>query len=314
MGDGREKRSGPQPLAAVPAPILVVVGVVGLEGSAAIATTLISSAGIAGAVSLRLGFGAIGLLALSRPRLRGLDRRAAALAVVVGSVLAAHHLCFYEAIHRLPLGVAVTLEFAGPLTVALLGSQRRADVLWAVLAAFGVAGAAGIAGAGGIYIAGVALALGAGACWAGYIAVFPVLAARAGRSDGLAVATAWAAIAVVPYGIVTSHDQIFTVHALLLGVIVALLADVVSYTLQSEALGRMPRSVFSILTSTEPAAGAILGLIALGQHITAAQWAGILAVVFASIGATRSSRISPAAASQAPGAENAEMDDKYPDH
>jgi len=292
----RRTATGRPPLAAVPAPVLVLGGVVGLEGGAAVAATLIPRAGIAGTVSLRLGFGALGLLALSRPRLRSLDRRTVLLVAVVGSVLAAHHLFFYEAIHRLPLGVAVTLEFVGPLTVALLGSQRRVDVLWAALAAIGVAGAAGIAAIGHINVAGVAFGLGAGACWAGYIAVFPVLAARAGRGDGLALSTAWAAAAIVPYAVVTGHGRIFTAHALLFGAVVALLSDVIAYTVQSEALGRIPRSLFSILTSTEPAVGAILGLTALGQHITAQQWAGMLAVVVASIGATRSHQTSPAAA------------------
>jgi inner membrane transporter RhtA len=181
-----------------------------------------------------------GLLALGRPCLRDLDRRAVLLVITVGTLLAAHHLCFYTAIHRLPLGVAVTLEFIGPLTVAL----------------------------------------------AGYIVAFPLLASRLGRSSGLSLATGWAAVITVPFWLATGLGRIFTPRTLVLGAVVALLSDVVSYSLQSEALGRMPGSLFSILTSTEPAVGALFGLVALGQRVSLLQWGGMLAVIAASIGAT----------------------------
>jgi inner membrane transporter RhtA len=271
---------------AVPAPALVLGGVVGLEGGAVVATTVIPFAGIAGTVMLRVGFGAIGLLALGRPCLRGLDRRAVLLVITVGTLLAAHHLCFYIAIHRLPLGVAVTLEFTGPLTVALAGSKRRIDLLWAFLAAIGVTGAAGITGSGPISLTGILFGLGAGACWAGYIVAFPLLASRPGRSSGLSLATGWAAVITVPFWLATGPGRIFTPRTLVLGAVVALLSDVVSYSLQSEALGRMPGSLFSILTSTEPAVGALFGLVALGQRVSLLQWGGMLAVIAASIGAT----------------------------
>ncbi|HWG15200.1 MAG TPA: EamA family transporter [Streptosporangiaceae bacterium] len=272
--------------AQVPAPALVLGGVVGLEGGAVVAATVIPVAGITGTVMLRLGFGALGLIALRRPSVRGLDRRTVLLTIALGLLLAAHHLCFYLAIHRLPLGVAVTLEFAGPLTVVLAGTQRRIDLVWALLAAAGVAGAAGVTSSGHISPIGIAAGLGAGACWAGYIVVFPRLASHRGRGDGLALATGCAAVVTVPFWLASSPGRIFTPRALVLGAVVALLSDVLSYSLQSEALGRMPGSLFSILTSTEPAAGALFGLVALGQRIGPWQWAGMLAVVAASIGAT----------------------------
>jgi inner membrane transporter RhtA len=279
---GRPRR----PHVTVSAPALVLGGVVGLEGGAVVAATVIPTAGIVGTVMLRLGFGALGLLALGRPSLRDLDRRSILLVIAVGSLLAAHHLCFFAAIHRLPLGVAVTLEFAGPLTVALAGSRRRIDLLWAVLAAAGVAAAAGLTGGGHITLPGVLLGLGAGACWAGYIVIFPRLASSQGRSAGLSLATTWAAVVVVPLWLATDPGRIFTPRALVLGAVVALLSDVISYSLQSEALGRMRGSLFSILTSTEPAVGALFGLVALGQQISLLQWGGMVAVVAASIGAT----------------------------
>jgi inner membrane transporter RhtA len=274
-------------LARVPPPALVVTGVVALEGGAAIATRLIAVAGTPVTVALRLGFGAIGLNAMTRPRLRALSGRASALVVAVGVLLAAHHLCFYASIHRLPLGVAVTLEFAGPLTVSLIGSRRRLDLVWVTLAAAGVTASAGLATRGPIEVAGVLLALGAGACWAAYIVTFPRLARLIGRADGLALGTLIAAVAVVPYAVAIDAGRLFTVHALLLGLTIAAIADVFAYTLQSEALDRITPALFSILTSTEPAAAAIIGLLALGQHITWWQWAGMAAVTIASVGATR---------------------------
>jgi inner membrane transporter RhtA len=277
---------------AVPPTALVLGGVVGLEGGAVVAATIIPAAGIAGTVMLRLGFGSVGLTALGRPSLRGLDRRAVLLVIAVGSLLAVHHLCFYLAIHKLPLGIAVTLEFTGPLTVALAGSKRRLDLLWALLAAAGVAAAAGITGGGPISLVGIVSGLAAGACWAGYIVVFPRLASHRGRSGGLALATAWAAVVTVPFWLASDPGRIFTPKTLLLGAVVALLSDVVSYSLQSEALGRLPASLFSILTSTEPAVGALFGLVALGQRVSLLQWGGMLAVTAASIGAT-STRPSP---------------------
>jgi inner membrane transporter RhtA len=239
-----------------------------------------------------------------RPRWRRcLEIKTRGLAAAVGALLVLHHLCFYEAIHRLPLGVAVTLEFAGPLAVALAGARHWIAVGWAVLAAAGVAAAADIIAPGAIGVAGVSFGLAAGACWAGYIAVYPVLASRAGDREALPLAMTCAAVGVAPFGIAMDHAGMFTGRSVLLGVAVALLCDVLAYTLQADALRRMPRSLFSILTSTEPAAGAILGLLALGQRIALLQWTGIVAVVIASVGATRAhrppKRSSPAGAPRA---------------
>jgi inner membrane transporter RhtA len=271
----------------VPPPVLVVSGVVAFESGAAIATRLIARIGTPATVALRLGFGAIGLCAMTRPNVRGLSRRAVGLVLAIGLLLAVHHLCFYGSIHRLPLGVAVTIEFAGPLTVALAGSRRRLDLVWVALAGVGVAVTAGIASDVRIDVVGVLLALAAGASWATYIVTFPALARELGRSDGLALATSVAAVVVVPYAVIGYGGRMFTGRALLLGLVIAALTDIFGFTLQSEALGRISAGLFSILTSTEPAAGAVIGLVALGQHITAWQWAGMIAVTIASIGATR---------------------------
>ena len=277
-------------MGAAPAAGLVVGGVVALEGAAALATSLIPLAGTPGTVALRLGFGAVGLAVIARPDLRRLRGQPGILAVVAGGILALHHLCFYAAIHRLPLGVAVTLEFLGPLAVALAGSRRPLDLGWAALAGLGVAMTAGLTLSGGINVPGLLFALTAGAAWAGYIVVFPRLSATLGRAEGLAVASLAGAAMAVPLGIAIDGRHLVDLHVLLIGLAVALLADVLAYSLQAEALTRISGRLFSILTSTEPAAGALLGLVFLGQHITAWQWAGIVAVTIAAIGAVNTSR------------------------
>jgi inner membrane transporter RhtA len=285
----RRKRScSAKGLAVAPAPLLVFGGVVGLEGGAAVATTLIPLAGVPGTVALRFGFGALGLCLIARPRIRGLSADAVGLVILVGAILAAHHLCFYEAIHRLPLGVAVTLEFTGPLAVALVGFRHRSDLVWAPLAAAGVVVTVGLSVQRHINLTGVICGVVAGTCWAAYIVIFPRLASSLGRSDALSLSMLAAAIGTVPYGLAVDGDRLLAIHAILLGAAVAALSDVIAYTFQSEALSRIAASLFSILSSTEPAVGALLGLIALGQRITMWQWAGMLAVTAASVGAIRS--------------------------
>lgn len=272
-------------LRGTPAPALVLGGVVGLQGGATIARLLFPIAGVPGVVTLRLGFGAVMLGGLRRPRLR-MARRTLGLVVVVGVLLVIHHLAFYGAVDRLPLGVAVTLEFCGPLAVALAGSRRLLHVIWALLAAAGVVAASGFGLGGHFSGLGIAMALGAGTCWAGYIIVFPRLSQRMDQGQALASATIVAALISLPYGITVDHAGIFTWKALGLGAAVALLADVISYSLQAEALGRISGRLFSVLSSTEPAVGALFGLIALGQHMRFLQWLGVVAVVAASIGAS----------------------------
>jgi threonine/homoserine efflux transporter RhtA len=165
--------------AGAPAPVMVLGGVASLEGGAVLARGLFATAGVPGVVALRLGFGAVMLGGLRRPRLRG-DWRTVTLVAVTGIVLAIHHLAFYAAVARLPLGVATTLEFCGPLAVALAGSRRALHLLWAILAAAGVVLASGFGTGGHWQGPGVALALAAAACWACYITA--VAAASAGAS------------------------------------------------------------------------------------------------------------------------------------
>jgi inner membrane transporter RhtA len=277
-------------LAATPAPALVLGGVLGLAGSATLARLLLPIAGVVGAVALRLAFAATLLVALHRPSPR-MDRRTLRLVVLVGATLVAHHLAFYAALQRLPLGVAVTLEFSGPLALALSGSRRLLHVAGALTAAAGVvAVSGGVDGAGHWSATGAALALGAGVCWAAYIVVFPQLTRLVDHGAALAAVTSFGAVVTVPLAVATTSTGVFTSKAIGLGAVVAVLADVVAYSLQANALGRISGRLFSVLSSTEPAMGALLGLVALGQHLSGVQWSGVLAVAVASAGASRGER------------------------
>jgi|SRR5579875_52297 len=263
-----------------PAAAMVLGGVVALEGGAALARTVFATAGVPGTVALRLGFGSVLLAIRRRPALpRG--GRQLAVAVGVGLLLAVHHLAFYGAVDRLPLGVAVTLEFCGPLAVALAGSRRLGHVALAMVAAGGVVLASGFGLTGRWSATGVGLALLAGGCWASYIALFPRLEPAADRGRVLSTVTLLAAVMTLPYGIAIDHRGMFTVRALGLGLLIAALADLTAYTLQAHALSRLTARAFSVLTSTEPAMGGLIGLIALGQRIDLTEWAGVVLVTVA---------------------------------
>ncbi|MBC3840110.1 EamA family transporter [Streptacidiphilus sp. 4-A2] len=268
-------------LGRVPAPGLVFGGILGLQGGAALSVGLFPLVGPAGVVLLRLCFAAAVLVGFWRP---GRPRPGTGRTVLAaGALLAAHHLCYYQAIGRIPLGAATTVEFLGPFAVALAGSRRLPELAWALLAAAGVLAL----GAGGAPLgpAGVGFAALAGGCWAGYILVSARLARQVGDGSGLALAVAWAALLSLPYGLFQAGQRLLEPRTLLLGAAVALLSSVLPYSLNLEALRRIPPRVFGVLTSLEPAVGALLGVLLLGQHLSPAQYAGIAAVAAASAGA-----------------------------
>ncbi|MQY34400.1 hypothetical protein SRB17_23690 [Streptomyces sp. RB17] len=271
-------------LGAVPAPGLVLGGILGLQGGAALTTGLYPVVGPAGVVTLRLAIAALVLTAMWRPRIRG-DRTTLGVAAAAGTLLAVHHLAYYEAVARLPLGAATTLEFLGPFAIALSGSRRAPDLLWAGLAATGVLLLSRTGTA--LDSAGAACAAVAGCCWAGYILVGKRLAQRAPDGRGLALAVTWGALLSLPYGIAQAGTRLLDPGTLAVAAVVAVLSSVVPYTCQLEALRRLTPRVFGVLTSLEPAIGALTGLLFLGQHLAPAQWAGVAAVGLASVGATR---------------------------
>jgi inner membrane transporter RhtA len=229
---------------------------------------------------------AIVLLLVCRPRLRGHSRADWGTVVVFGITMAAMNGLFYQAVARIPLGPAVTLEVLGPLALSVLASRRAINVVWAGLALTGVFLLGG-GGFGGVDPVGVAFALGAGAMWAAYI----VFSARTGRrfpqADGLALAMAVGAVLFLPLGIAESGARLADPTTVALGGAVALLSSVLPYTLELLALRRLPASTFAVLMSLEPALAATAGFLVLGQSLSSLEALAIALVVAASMGAVR---------------------------
>jgi inner membrane transporter RhtA len=270
----------------VPAPLLVLAAVASVQSGAAIATRLFPVAGPGGTVLLRLGLSAVVMVVLARPRVSGRSRGDLLLVAGFGLVLAAMNAIFYVAIDRIPLGVAVTVEFIGPLGVAVGGSRRGLDLLWVAFAAVGVVLLT--SGGGHTDVLGLALAFVAGLFWAGYI----LLSKRVGTvfpgASGIALALAVGTVAVAPFGIVDGGGALLRPTVVGRGAAVAALSSAVPYTLELFALRRLRASVFGVLMSLEPAFAALSGLLFLGQDLRVREWVAVGCVMVASVGATRS--------------------------
>lgn len=276
-----------------PAVAMVLGGIFSVQLGSALVTTVFDELGPGGAVLLRTLFAGAVLIAIWRPPRHALDPSTVRLIGLYGIVLALMNLSFYEALERLPLGIAVTLEFTGPLAVALIGSRSRADVLWALIAAGGIVLFAPDIG-DGLDATGVAFALFAGSMWACYI----LLAARVGRGPagvgGLSVAMVVATLILIPLGIHEGGSDLLTPELLATGFAVAMLSSAVPYVLELEALRRLPENVVGVLLSLEPAAAALIGTVALGQALAGRELLAIAMVVIASAGALRESPQQPA--------------------
>lgn len=287
-----------------PSIALVGTGAVSVQFGAALATKLFGRVGPGGAVMLRLVFAAALLVALVRLLRRRWPvaptaRRPSADWMVVaafGVVMAAMNLSFYESIDRVPLGVAVTVEFSGPLALALVGSRRWADGLWAAAAGTGVALLATGAGRH-LDPVGLALALLAGACWAGYILLSKETGRRFASLDGLAWAMTVAGAVVIPFGLVQGGTTLGRPSVLLLGLSVAVLSSVVPYSLELLALRRLTARAFGVMMSLDPALATAAGFLVLAQHLTLQEWAALGLVVVANLGNTLTGR--PAALADA---------------
>jgi inner membrane transporter RhtA len=269
---------------AIPPTALVLLGIVSVQVGSALAKNLFSTAGTFGTVTLRLVFAAAVLGLWWRPSLR-MNRRAWAVVLGYGLVLGSMNLFFYLALMRIPLGIAVTIEFLGPLTVALVASRRWLDVFWALLAAAGVLLL--MEGRGDLELAGFLFALAAGTCWGFYILLGAALGRHTSGGNGLALGIAVAALVAVPLGMAEAGAALLQPWVLAAGLGVALLSSVIPYSLELEALRKMPPRVFGILMSLEPAMAALAGLVILGESLRWPQWIAVLCVVAASAGATR---------------------------
>jgi inner membrane transporter RhtA len=268
---------------------LVMGAIASVQLGAAVATTLFDELGPAGTVLLRTGFAAVALVVVWRPHLHGRTHGALRDAALYGLTLAAMNLSFYGALDRIPLGIAVTLEFTGPFAVAVAGSRRASDLLWVALAAAGIVLLSpGVHGS--LDTTGALLALLAGVFWAAYI----VLAARVGRAfsggQGLTLAMLVATLVLLPSGIVAGGSDLGDPALLAAGLAIALLSSAIPYSLELEALRRLPKGTFGVLMSLEPAVAALVGLVALGQELSADEVVAIALVVAASAGALSAAR------------------------
>ena len=258
---------------------LVIVAAVSPQIGAAFAVTLFDELGPAGAAFLRLAFAAIILWAIWRPRLTGDLRLAGAFGLALGLM----NWSFYEAIDRIPLAVAVTIEFTGPLLVAVIGSRRPLDLVWVTLAAIGIVVLVD-PGGGSLDPIGVGFALAAAVCWAAYIYLSKRTGAAFPGGSGLAIAMAVGALIVLPAGVIQAGGALVEPHLLGPALVVALLSSVLPYSLELVALRRLPEAVFGVLMSLDPAIAALVGFVALAQDLGVREVLAIAMVVVASAG------------------------------
>lgn len=273
-----------------PGPVwLVLGGILSVQLGAAIAKDLFDLISPTGMVWLRLVTSALVLGLIARPALRGRSRDDWLVVLAFGVALGVMNWAIYQSFARIPLGIAVTIEFIGPLSLAAFGSRRPRDLLWVGLAAVGVL----LLGLqpGEVNLAGVLFALLAGAAWATYILLSARTGARWPGLDGLAIASVVATVMLAPLAVSVAGTTLLDPTVLALGAAVGLLSSVVPYSFEMTALRTIRPATFSILMSLEPAAAALAAILILGEFLTALQWVALVCVVVASVGATRSGRL-----------------------
>ncbi|WJV50839.1 EamA family transporter [Streptomyces flavofungini] len=283
---GIRKATGPASAGSLGGIGLVLAGVLSVQFGSAAAALLFPRAGALGVVALRVTIAAVLLLVVCRPRLRGHSRKDWGVVGAFGLALGGMNVLFYQAIDRIPLGPAVTLEVLGPLLLSVVTARRAASLVWAAMAFAGVF-LLGQGSFGELSATGAGFALGAGAMWAAYIVFSSRAGARFPRLDGLALAMAVAALVSLPLGIGAAGATLVEPKVLAIGLVVALLSSGVPYTLELLALRRLPAATFAVLMSLAPAVAALAGFLVLGQTLSALQCVAIALVVGASAGAVR---------------------------
>ncbi|XVQ07852.1 EamA family transporter [Spirillospora sp. CA-255316] len=275
-------------LGAVPPPALILLGILSVQIGAGLAKHMFDRMPPSAMVLMRLLTSAIVLGFLARKALRGIlrdhSRKSLAIAACFGLSLALMNYSIYQSFSRIPLGMAVTIEFLGPLLVSIVASRRPRDLVWAALAGGGVVMLA--RGGGEADLAGIGFALLAGACWAAYILFSAATGRRFAGSSGLALASIVGTVAILPMGVAEGGSALLDPQLLALGIAVGLLSSVIPYSLELEALRTMPPRVFGILMSLEPAVAALVGVALLGEVLTGRQWVAIVCVIVACAGAT----------------------------
>ena len=268
-------------------PLLAVLGsVTSLGVGTSLAKQLFPVLGAQGTSALRVGFAALILVCVWRPWRWPLNRRQAWSLLRFGMALGGMNLMFYMALRSIPFGLAVAIEFSGPLAVAIYHSRRPVDFVWLVLAVIGLAlilptglGSSALA----LPPVGIACAVGAAICWALYI----LLGQRLGHvpsGQAVSLGLACAALVVVPFGVAEAGTKLLAPSVLLFGLMVAAISSALPYTLEMLALRRLPPATFGIALATEPAIAAFMGMLLLGEHLTSVQWLAIACIMGAAMG------------------------------
>lgn len=280
----------------VPAPLLALAAMVSVQLGAAVAKTRFEEVGSVGAATLRLVIGALVLALVVRPRVRHWTRTQWVGAVGLGLALGGMNLFIYVAFATVPIGVAVTIEFLGPLALSLVHTRRWRDALWAVLALAGVV-LLGVGPAAVGDVGGVVAAVLAAACWAAYIVMNRRVGAAIPGIDGLSVSMLVAMVVALPFGLRPAVDGVVADPVLLLVFgVVAVLSSVLPYALEMTALRRMPTRVFGVLQSLGPAIAALAGLAVLREALSPLEVVALVCVTAASAGVTLTARRAAATA------------------
>ncbi|WP_300632693.1 threonine/homoserine exporter RhtA [Pseudomonas sp.] len=281
----------PRSLASILFPVgLLLIAMASIQSGASLAKSMFPVIGAQGTTTLRLIFASVIMLLLLRPWRAKLTAKSLRTVIVYGMALGGMNFLFYMSLRTVPLGIAVALEFTGPLAVAIYASRRAVDFLWIALAIMGLLLLIPMGEASnGIDVVGAAYALGAGICWALYI----LFGQKAGNDNGVqtaALGVMIAALFVAPIGIVHAGTALLTPALIPVAIGVAILSTALPYTLEMVALTRLPARTFGTLMSIEPAFGALSGLFFLHEHLTLAQWLAITCIILASVGATLTMR------------------------
>ncbi len=265
---------------------------ISVQGGAAIAKSIFPTLGAPTTASLRIGLSALFLLLIFRPNIKKLTPAQWRSVIPFGLCLGAMNLVFYLSIERIPVGLGVTLEFIGPLILAVVSSQRRSDFFWIFLAAVGIALIAPW-NAQNIDPFGAFLALLAGGFWVGYILLGGKISKIMDGKEAVTVGMIFASLLVVPFGIMSGGFENFKIEMIVAVSALALLSSAIPFLLEMKALKVLPASTFSILMSMEPAIAALSALIFLGEHLIVTEWLAIALVMLASAGAALSKRNAP---------------------
>ena len=292
----------PLPRLSLPPIPALLMSMLSIQGGAALAKGLFPLLGPAGVTTLRVGLSAAVLLIVFRPKLLSLSWRQWRAAALYGAVLGLMNLTFYASLAYIPLGLAVTLEFLGPLGVAILSSKRRGDLIWVGLAGLGILLITPLGGGQPVSPLGLLLAITAASLWAAYIVIGARMPRHFSGTQGVSVGMLWAALTVLPFGLLLGDlGGNLSGNVLLYGLGVAVLSSALPYSLEMVALRQLPKQVFSIMMSLEPAVAAVLGYLLLHERLSLTQWLAIACVIAASAGASWDARRREGSAGQASG-------------